>query len=62
MCNWRKTERLTEVRYRNGAIALKNLIDAQKTTRDALPVFGSSQAKPIQCLCDIDAGFGRQSN
>lgn len=30
-----KTERLTEVRYRNGAIALKNLIDAQKTTRDA---------------------------
>ncbi|RRE00405.1 RND transporter, partial [Mycobacteroides abscessus subsp. massiliense] len=25
----------TEVRYRNGAIALKNLIDAQKTTRDA---------------------------
>ncbi len=30
-----KTERLTEVRYRNGAIALKNLIDAQATTRNA---------------------------
>ena len=30
-----KTERLTAVRYQNGAIALKNLIDAQKTTRDA---------------------------
>ncbi len=30
-----KTERLTQVRYNNGAIALKNLIDAQKTTRDA---------------------------
>lgn len=30
-----KTERLTEVRYRNGAIALKNLLDAQETTRNA---------------------------
>lgn len=30
-----KTERLTEVRYRNGAIALKNLLDAQGTTRNA---------------------------
>ncbi|CAB1208510.1 efflux transporter outer membrane subunit [Acinetobacter bouvetii] len=30
-----KTERLTEVRYRNGAIALKNLLDAQETTRSA---------------------------
>ena len=30
-----KTEYLTNVRYKNGAIALKNLIDAQKTTRDA---------------------------
>ena len=31
----KKTERLTEVRYRNGAIALKNLLDAQATTRNA---------------------------
>lgn len=30
-----KTERLTEVRYHNGAIALKNLLDAQETTRNA---------------------------
>jgi NodT family efflux transporter outer membrane factor (OMF) lipoprotein len=30
-----KTARLTEVRYRNGAIALKNLLDAQETTRNA---------------------------
>ena len=30
-----KTERLTEVRYRHGAIALKNLLDAQETTRNA---------------------------
>ena len=30
-----KTTRLTEVRYRNGAIALKNLLDAQETTRNA---------------------------
>lgn len=30
-----KTEHLTEVRYRNGAIALKNLLDAQATTRNA---------------------------
>lgn len=30
-----KTERLTDVRYRNGAIALKNLLDAQETTRSA---------------------------
>ncbi len=30
-----KTERLTEVRYKNGSVALKNLIDYQKTTRDA---------------------------
>ena len=30
-----KTERLTEVRYRNGAITLKNLLDAQETTRNA---------------------------
>ncbi|NHB58771.1 efflux transporter outer membrane subunit [Acinetobacter sp. 194] len=30
-----KAERLNEIRYKNGAIALKNLIDAQKTTRDA---------------------------
>lgn len=30
-----KTERLTEVRYRNGAIALKNVLDAQATTRNA---------------------------
>lgn len=30
-----KTERLTDVRYRNGAIALKNLLDAQETTRNA---------------------------
>ena len=30
-----RTERLTEVRYRNGAIALKNLLDAQETTRNA---------------------------
>ena len=30
-----KTERLTEVRYRNSAIALKNLLDAQETTRNA---------------------------
>ncbi|MEB5928117.1 efflux transporter outer membrane subunit [Acinetobacter schindleri] len=30
-----KTERLTEVRYRNGAVALKNLLDAQETTRNA---------------------------
>ncbi|WP_173912401.1 efflux transporter outer membrane subunit [Acinetobacter sp. Marseille-Q1618] len=30
-----KTERLTEVRYRNGAVALKNLLDVQETTRNA---------------------------
>ncbi len=30
-----KTERLTYVRYKNGAIALKNLLDAQETTRSA---------------------------
>ena len=30
-----KTERLTDVRYRHGAIALKNLLDAQETTRNA---------------------------
>jgi len=30
-----RTERLTEVRYRNGAIALRNLLDAQETTRNA---------------------------
>ncbi|WP_168406406.1 efflux transporter outer membrane subunit [Acinetobacter indicus] len=30
-----KSERLTEVRYRNGAVALKNLLDAQETTRNA---------------------------
>ena len=30
-----KTENLTDVRYRNGAIALKNLLDAQTTTRNA---------------------------
>jgi outer membrane protein TolC len=30
-----KTERLTNVRYRNGAIALKNVLDAQETTRSA---------------------------
>lgn len=30
-----RTERLTEVRYRNGAVALKNLLDAQETTRNA---------------------------
>ena len=30
-----KTERLTQVRYKNGAIALKNLLDAQETTRNA---------------------------
>ena len=30
-----KTERLTDIRYRNGAIALKNLLDAQETTRNA---------------------------
>ena len=30
-----KTEQLTQVRYKNGAIALKNLIDAQRTTREA---------------------------
>ena len=30
-----KTERLTDVRYRHGAIALKNLMDAQETTRNA---------------------------
>lgn len=31
----KKTERLTNVRYRNGAIALKNVLDAQETTRSA---------------------------
>ena len=30
-----RTERLTEVRCRNGAVALKNLLDAQETTRNA---------------------------
>lgn len=30
-----KTERLTGVRYKNGSVALKDLIDYQKTTRDA---------------------------
>lgn len=30
-----KAERLTEVRYRNGAIALKNVLDQQQTTRTA---------------------------
>ena len=30
-----KTERLTNVRYKNGAIASKNLLDAQETTRSA---------------------------
>lgn len=30
-----KTENLTNVRYRNGAIALKTLLDAQTTTRNA---------------------------
>ena len=30
-----KMERLTQVRYHNGAIALKNLLDAQETTRNA---------------------------
>ena len=30
-----KTERLTEVRYRYGAVALKTLLDAQQTTRTA---------------------------
>lgn len=31
----KKTERLTEVRYRYGAVALKTLLDAQQTTRTA---------------------------
>ena len=30
-----KAEQLTQVRYKNGAIALKNLLDAQETTRNA---------------------------
>lgn len=30
-----KTERLTEVRYKNGAVALKTLLDVQDTTRNA---------------------------
>ena len=30
-----KTEQLTQVRYKNGAVALKNLIDTQRTTREA---------------------------
>ena len=30
-----KTERLTQVRYQNGAIALKNVLDNQETTRNA---------------------------
>lgn len=30
-----KTQKLTEVRYKNGAIALKNVIDAQQNTRNA---------------------------
>ena len=30
-----KTARLTEVRYRNGAVALKNLLDTQETLRNA---------------------------
>lgn len=30
-----KSERLTQVRYNNGAIALKNLLDVQETTRNA---------------------------
>lgn len=30
-----KTEQLTQVRYKYGAIALKNLLDAQETTRNA---------------------------
>ena len=30
-----KSERLTLVRYKNGAIALKNVLDAQETTRNA---------------------------
>ena len=30
-----KAERLTDVRYRNGAVALKNLLDQQETTRAA---------------------------
>ncbi|MGY0203924.1 efflux transporter outer membrane subunit [Acinetobacter soli] len=30
-----KAERLTDVRYRNGAIALKNVLDQQQTTRTA---------------------------
>jgi outer membrane protein TolC len=30
-----KTENLTRVRYQHGAIALKNLLDAQETTRSA---------------------------
>ncbi len=30
-----RTERLTEIRYKNGAVALKNLLDVQETTRNA---------------------------
>nr|WP_174507364.1 efflux transporter outer membrane subunit [Acinetobacter sp. Marseille-Q1620] len=30
-----KTERLNEVRYKNGAVPLKNVLDAQETTRNA---------------------------
>jgi len=30
-----KAERLTDVRYRYGAVALKNLLDQQETTRSA---------------------------
>lgn len=31
----KKTQHLTEVRYKHGAIALKNVLDAQQTTRNA---------------------------
>jgi outer membrane protein TolC len=38
-----KTERLTEVRYRNGAIALKNLLDARNTRNARLSLVETKQ-------------------
>ncbi len=57
----RKVERLTQVRYRYGAVALKTLLDQQETTRTARLTLVNTKTKPIQRLCDLNAGFGWQS-
>ena len=53
-----RTERLTAIRYKNGAVALKNLLDAQETSRNARIAVVQAQQNQYQAYVTLMQALG----